>query len=90
MENNKIITLNEISDWKKYEVMLPLDLQTTDLEKTVKYDYWWVESIFKTNEWLKFSVQTDKDREIIEKLKKWDYSDEKLKRIFENNILKLK
>ena len=70
--------------------MLPLDLQTTDLEKTVKYDYWWVESIFKTNEWLKFSVQTDKDREIIEKLKKWDYSDEKLKRIFENNILKLK
>lgn len=90
LENNKIIILNEISDWKKYEVILPLDLQTTDLEKTVKYDYWWVESIFKTNEWLKFSVWTDKDREIIEKLKKWDYSDEKLKRIFENNILKLK
>ena len=41
-------------------------------------------------EWLKFSVQTEKDKEIIEKLKKWNFENSELKKIFSGKIIKLK
>lgn len=91
LEDRQVIELKDISEWKKYEIQFTDEsLKKTELIKTKTYDYWWVRKYYKTIEWLKFSVQTEQDKEIIEKLKKWDFENSELKKIFSGKIIKLK
>lgn len=90
-EGKQLIELKDISEWKKYEIQFTDEsLKKTELIKTKTYDYWWIRKYYKTIEWLKFSVQTEQDKEIIEKLKKWDFENSELKKIFSGKIIKLK
>ena len=91
LEDRQVIELKDISEWKKYEIQFTDEsLKKTELIKTKTYDYWWIRKYYKTIEWLKFSVQTEQDKEIIEKLKKWDFENSELKKIFSGKIIKLK
>ena len=90
-EGKQLIELKDISEWRKYEIQFTdKSLKKTELTKTKTYDYWWVRKYYKTIEWLKFSVKTEQDKEIIEKLKKWDFENSELKKIFSEKIIKLK
>ena len=90
-EGKQLIELKDISEWRKYEIQFTdKSLRKTELTKTKTYDYWWVRKYYKTIEWLKFSVQTEQDKEIIEKLKKWNFENSELKKIFSGKIIKLK
>lgn len=90
-EGKQLIELKDISEWRKYEIQFTdKSLRKTELTKTKTYDYWWVRKYYKTIEWLKFSVKTEQDKEIIEKLKKWDFENSELKKIFSEKIIKLK
>ena len=90
-EGKQLIELKDISEWKKYEIQFTDEsLKKTELIKTKTYDYWWIRKYYKTIEWLKFSVQTEQDKEIIEKLKKWNFENSELKKIFSGKIIKLK
>ena len=90
-EGKQLIELKDISEWRKYEIQFTDEsLKKTELTKTKTYDYWWVRKYYKTIEWLKFSVQTEQDKEIIEKLKKWNFENSELKKIFSGKIIKLK
>ena len=90
-EGKQLIELKDISEWKKYEIQFTdKSLKKTELTKTKTYDYGWVRKYYKTIEWLKFSVKTEQDKEIIEKLKKWDFENSELKKIFSEKIIKLK
>ncbi len=90
-EGKQLIELKDISEWKKYEIQFTDEsLKKTELTKTKTYDYGWVRKYYKTIEWLKFSVQTEQDKEIIEKLKKWNFENSELKKIFSGKIIKLK
>ena len=91
LEDRQVIELKDISEWKKYEIQFTdKSLKKTELTKTKTYDYWWIRKYYKTIEWLKFSVQTEQDKEIIEKLKKWNFENSELKKIFSGKIIKLK
>lgn len=90
-EGKQLIELKDISEWKKYEIQFTdKSLKKTELTKAKTYDYGWVRKYYKTIEWLKFSVQTEQDKEIIEKLKKWNFENSELKKIFSEKIIKLK
>lgn len=90
-EGKQLIELKDISEWRKYEIQFTdKSLRKTELTKTKTYDYWWVRKYYKTIEWLKFSVKTEQDKEIIEKLKKWNFENSELKKIFSGKIIKLK
>lgn len=90
-EGKQLIELKDISEWRKYEIQFTdKSLKKTELTKTKTYDYWWVRKYYKTIEWLKFSVKTEQDKEIIEKLKKWNFENSELKKIFSEKIIKLK
>lgn len=90
LETKKEITLENIWLWDKYKIEFENDLQKTDYLSEKTYDYWWVRKYYQTLKWLNFSVKTQEDKEIIEKILKWENLPEELKKIFSQKIYKLK
>ncbi|RAL55908.1 hypothetical protein BLD25_03670 [Candidatus Gracilibacteria bacterium GN02-872] len=90
-EGKQLIELKDISEGRKYEIQFTdKSLKKTELTKTKTYDYGGVRKYYKTIEGLKFSVKTEQDKEIIEKLKKGNFENSELKKIFSEKIIKLK
>ena len=97
-ENKKLISLDEINNWKKYEINFTNpNLETNKIIWRKTYDYGWIKTSYKQIKWLKFSVKDENDKKIIEKIKKlknnnyWNsVEEEKINKIFEQPIYKLK
>ena len=85
------IALQNISDWKKFEIKFQDESMKTVTEKwTTKYDYGWVRTNYSKIEWLKFSVINAEDKAIIQKIKeKWLVSEE-IEKIFSQKIYQIK
>lgn len=85
------IALQNISDWKKFEIKFQDESMKTVTEKwTTKYDYGWVRTNYSKIEWLKFSVKSAEDKAIIQKIKeKWLVSEE-IEKIFSQKIYQIK
>ena len=85
------IALQNISDWKKFEIKFQDESMKTVTEKwTTKYDYGWVRTNYSKIEWLKFSVISAEDKAIIQKIKeKWLVSEE-IEKIFSQKIYQIK
>ena len=85
------IALQNISDWKKFEIKFQDESMKTVTEKwTTKYDYGWVRTNYSKIEWLKFSVISAEDKAIIQKIKeKWLVSQE-IEKIFSQKIYQIK
>lgn len=85
------IALQNISDWKKFEIKFQDESMKTVTEKwTTKYDYGWVRTNYSKIEWLKFSIKSAEDKAIIQKIKeKWLVSEE-IEKIFSQKIYQIK
>ena len=62
----ELIEINEIDNWPKYEIIY-WDNQKK-VVKTVKYDYWGVRTYYEQKSWIKFSVKSIEDKDIINKI----------------------
>lgn len=90
-EFKKEISLQNISEWKKFEIVFENpDLKEIQEIWKKRYDYWWIETTFKEKTWLSFSVKSDEDKKIIEKIKNKDWISEELKNIFSEKIYKIR
>jgi len=90
LENKQKINITELNKLQKVE------LNFTDTSvmrgKTISsshYDYGGTRTYYQKNTWLKFSVKTDEDKEIIEKIKNWTVIWE-VEKMFNGIIYKLK
>lgn len=90
-ENRQEISLKDITEGKKYEVLFMDEsmIQTSEVSK-VRYDYGWVETTYKKIKWFNFSVLTEQDKEIIKNLQNGENIPDETKKIFSEKIYKLK
>lgn len=90
-ENKQEISLKNISEWKKFEVIFnDSDLTKTSVSRIENYDYGGVRTYYDRIKWFNFSVLDENDKEIIEKIQSWENIPDEIKKIFSEKIYKLK
>ncbi len=99
IEKKEQVHIDHIETWKKIELNFSswYDKNKTTTS-TSRYDYWGVRTYYKENTWIKFSIQTQEDIDLIKKIKenKSDWyknlseNEEKINTLFEWNLYKLK
>lgn len=91
IDNKKEIQLENIWTWQKFEVNFQRsDLKSEIVTSTTRYDYWGVRTYYESKGWLKFSVKTEEDKKIVEKIKTFDKKTNIIYDIFHEKIYKLK
>ena len=93
LEDKQKITIDKIIEWKKYEINFKhKELMNEKIDKTVRYDYWWIKTYYNKNTWLKFSVLSEEDKKIVENIK-WLWNEKNnsnISKMFSWDIYKLK
>ena len=90
LENKEKIEISNLDEAKKVELKFK-DFSVMQERKTssTRYDYGGVKTYYSKNTGLKFSVKTDEDRKIIEKIKELEENLE-IKKMFDWDLYKLK
>ncbi len=71
IENKQVYSLEKVDYGKKYELTFQNEKFTnTETLSYTTYDYWGRRTYYKKNEWLKFSIKSDQDLEIMKKIQK--------------------
>ena len=90
LENKEKIELNNLVETKKSELkFIDYSIMQEKQTSSTRYDYGGTKTYYERNIWLKFSVKTEEDKKIIEKIKNLD-SENKIKKMFKWPIYKLK
>lgn len=98
IENKTEIVLENLNKWKKIELNFPAWYNKSQVTtSTTKYDYGGVRTYYKENEWFKFSIQSEEDVSLINKIienkegyKTVTTNEENLNKLFEGKLYKLK
>ena len=96
IENKESIEIWNVELWNKYELdFWELEAFPKKTIKTQSYSYWWKRTYYSQNIWLKFSVKTQEDKDIIQKINSWNswYQTPQniiINDMFEWNLYKLK
>ncbi len=96
IEKKELIEIWNIQMWNKYELdFWALQVSPQNIINTQNYSYWWKRIYYSQNIGLKFSIKTQEDKDIIQKINSWNswYENPQnimLKNMFEWNIYKLK
>jgi len=77
------VDVNHLDIWQKYELEFTnADIKKQKITSTTRYDYGGVKTYFEEKKWIKFSIESEKDKEIIKKIKEmkknnlWEKSNE--------------
>lgn len=71
-QTNKITELQDITSGDKFRIPFSAELKWPEMiTSTTRYDHGGVRYEYSQLEWLKFSVKTDADREILQKIYNW-------------------
>ena len=90
LEKKQKIEISNLDEAKKIELKFK-DFSVMQEKQThsTKYDYGGVRTYYSKNTWLKFSIKTEEDKKIIEKIKNLEENLE-IKKMFDWDLYKLK